>query len=69
MIEILGVPTTETHLRGALWSLVVNFIINGAGFCIAAHFIAVWAAALAYWRWSNVDTRWTTKVTSSGKAT
>ena len=68
-IEILGVLTTETHLHGAFWSLMANFNINVAGFCIAALFIAVWAAALVYWHWGNIETRWTTNITASGETT
>jgi nickel/cobalt transporter (NiCoT) family protein len=48
-IEILGILTSEVHLRGAFWSAMAGFNINVAGFCIAGLFVAVWAAALAYW--------------------
>ncbi len=61
-IEILGILTTEAHLNGGFWSVMANFNINVAGFCIAGLFIAVWAAALAYWRWGNVEARWTSNV-------
>ncbi len=36
---------------------MANFNINTAGFCIAALFVAVWAAALAYWRFGRVEAR------------
>jgi high-affinity nickel-transport protein len=58
-IEILGILSSEVHLHGAFWSLMANFNINVAGFCIAGLFVTVWAVALAYWRWGNVETRWT----------
>ncbi len=61
-IEILGVLTTELHLHGGFWDTVANFNINVAGFCIAALFVLVWAAALAYWRFGNVEARWTASV-------
>jgi high-affinity nickel-transport protein len=64
-IEILGVLTAEVHLHGAFWSLMANFDINVAGFCIAGLFVAVWAAALAYWRWGNVEARWTAGVAAA----
>ncbi len=64
-IEILGVLTTEVHLHGAFWGLMANFNINVAGFCIAALFVAVWAVALAYWRWGNVETRWATSIAAA----
>jgi nickel/cobalt transporter (NiCoT) family protein len=54
-IEILGVLTNEVHLHGAFWSLMAGFNINLAGFCIAAMFVLVWAAALAYWRLGKVE--------------
>jgi len=63
-IEILGILTNEAHLHGAFWSLMANFNINVAGFCIAGLFVAVWAAALAYWRWGNVEARWAASVTA-----
>jgi high-affinity nickel-transport protein len=57
-IEILGVLTDELHLNGAFWNVVANFNINTAGFAIVALFILVWVAALAYWRFGRVETRW-----------
>jgi high-affinity nickel-transport protein len=61
-IEILGVLTNELHLHGAFWDKVANFNINVAGFCIAALFVLVWAVALVYWRWGNVESRWSSNV-------
>jgi nickel/cobalt transporter (NiCoT) family protein len=65
-IEILGVLTTELHLSGGFWNVMANFNINVAGFCIAIMFVLVWAAALAYWRFGNVEDRWTANVPVSG---
>jgi high-affinity nickel-transport protein len=64
-IEILGVLTTELHLHGGFWDVMANFNINVAGFCIAALFVVVWAVALAYWRWGNVEDRWSAGVASA----
>ncbi len=61
-IEILGILTTELHLRGAFWNTMTNFNINVAGFCIAGLFITVWAVALIYWRLGNVEARWSSSV-------
>ena len=46
-------------LRGAFWRVVAAFNINTAGFAIVALFLAVWVAALAYWRFGHVEARWT----------
>jgi hypothetical protein len=43
------------HLSGPFWNLMANFNTNLAGFCIAGLFVAVWAAALIYWRVGNVE--------------
>jgi high-affinity nickel-transport protein len=67
-IELLGVLTGELHLRGAFWDLMANFNINVAGFVIAAMFVAVWAAALAYWRWGKVEDRWGANVAAEPAA-
>jgi nickel/cobalt transporter (NiCoT) family protein len=61
-IEVLGILTTEMHLHGAFWDTMANFDINVAGFCIAALFVLVWAAALIYWRFGNVEARWSSNV-------
>jgi nickel/cobalt transporter (NiCoT) family protein len=61
-IEIIGVLTNELHLHGAFWDAMANFNINVAGFCIAGLFIVIWAAALAYWKWGSVESRWTENV-------
>ena len=57
-IEVLGILTTQAHLRGAFWSLMANFDINVAGLCIAAVFVVVWAVAILYWRFGRLETRW-----------
>jgi len=61
-IEILGILTDEMHLHGGFWSLMANFNINLAGFCIAGLFVAVWAVALVYWRVGRVEDRWAAHV-------
>ena len=66
-IEILGILTNELHLNGSFWNLMANFNISVAGFCIAAMFIVVWAAALIYWRAGRVEDRWSVAVPSGGK--
>jgi nickel/cobalt transporter (NiCoT) family protein len=44
---------------------MANFNINVAGFCIAAMFILVWAAALVYWRVGKVEDKWSSNVAAA----
>jgi high-affinity nickel-transport protein len=39
-----------------------------AGLVIAAMFVLVWAAALAYWRWGKVEDRWSAGVAAPAAA-
>jgi nickel/cobalt transporter (NiCoT) family protein len=48
----------ELHIRGGLWDFMASFDINKAGFAIAAMFVAVWAAAVAFWKFGKLDRRW-----------
>jgi nickel/cobalt transporter (NiCoT) family protein len=68
-IEILGILTSEAHLNGGFWSVMANFNINVAGFCIAGLFVLVWAVALLYWRLGNVEARWTANVATGSAQT
>ncbi len=58
-VEFFGLISTELHVRGAFWDFMTNFNINEAGLVIAVLFVVVWAAAVVYWRYGNVETRWT----------
>jgi high-affinity nickel-transport protein len=58
-IEIVGLLSTELHIRGGFWDFMANFNINKAGFAIAALFVVVWGAAIGYWKFGNLDDRWT----------
>jgi high-affinity nickel-transport protein len=37
---------------------VGSFNINRAGFAIAGLFVVTWVAAIAIWRWGNLEKRW-----------
>ena len=58
-IEIIGLLSSELHIRGGFWDFMADFNINRAGFIIAGLFVAVWAAAIAYWKLGRLDSRWT----------
>jgi high-affinity nickel-transport protein len=57
-IEIVGLLSSELHIRGGFWDFMANFNINEAGFAIAALFVVVWGIAIGYWKFGNLDSRW-----------
>src|SRR5579875_446622 len=65
-IEIIGLLSSELHIRGGFWDFMANFNINRAGFIIAGLFVAVWAAAIAYWKLGRLDSRWTLAAPARG---
>ena len=59
-VEVCGLLTSELHLTGGFWQFMADFDINRAGFAIAALFVVVWVAAVAYWKLGGVERRWAT---------
>jgi nickel/cobalt transporter (NiCoT) family protein len=59
-VEIGGVLSDKLNLHGGLWDLVANFNINEAGYVIVGLFIAVWLAAITYWKVARIEIRWAT---------
>jgi len=57
-IELVGLLSSEFHLRGAFWKTMANFNINRAGFIIVAMFVVTWLVALAIWRFGHIEARW-----------
>ena len=57
-IEITGLLTSKLGLHGGVWAFAADFDINRAGIAIAALFVVVWAAAIAYWKLAGVESRW-----------
>jgi high-affinity nickel-transport protein len=57
-LELCQVLAGQLHLHGGLWAVANGFDINTAGFWIVGTFVAVWLAAVAIWRWGDVEARW-----------
>ena len=57
-VEILGLVGKQAHLTGAFWAFLAGFNINKAGLVIAGVFIVTWLAALAVWRFGQVEQKW-----------
>ena len=61
-VEVLGLLPSELHLHGGFWRLMESFNINAAGFIIVGLFVLTWAGAALYWRYGNVEARWSATV-------
>jgi nickel/cobalt transporter (NiCoT) family protein len=57
-IELVSVLHGRFGARGPVADAIATLDLNSAGFVIVALFIAVWAIALAYWRFGRVENRW-----------
>ncbi len=69
-IEVLGLlPREIGGLHGSFWHDMSIFNINKAGFVIVGMFVLTWAAAMAFWRFGNVEARWTARLSSARAST
>ncbi|MFG2146119.1 HoxN/HupN/NixA family nickel/cobalt transporter [Streptomyces sp. NPDC048696] len=65
-IELVGVLHDKLDLSDGLTGWVSGLNLDNVGFIIVGLFVAVWAAALAYWRLARVEQRWAVRVAPGG---
>ena len=65
-IEILGLIGQQAHLTGTFWNFMAAFDINKAGFVIVGVFVVTWAAALAIWRFGQIEAKWDAGMANGG---
>jgi nickel/cobalt transporter (NiCoT) family protein len=58
-IEIVGLLHDDAGFDDPVTGWVAGLDLDNVGFVIVGLFIAVWAAAIAYWRLAGVEHRWT----------
>ena len=66
-IEVLGLLPSELHLKGPFWRLMANFNLNAAGYIIVAMFLATFLGAMAFWRYSHVEEKWSSQLKPAGE--
>jgi high-affinity nickel-transport protein len=66
-IEIAGLLSTELHLHGWLGDAIANLDLNTVGYVVVGLFVAVWAVAVAIWRFAGLETRWEPAVATEGE--
>jgi high-affinity nickel-transport protein len=57
-LELAQVLGNQLALSGGIWDFVNSFDLNTAGYWIVGSFVVVWAAAIAIWRYGDVEARW-----------
>ena len=57
-VELLTVLHDDLHLRDPASSAAAALPLGSAGYVVAALFVVVWGAAIAYWRFARVERRW-----------
>jgi high-affinity nickel-transport protein len=65
-IEILGLIGQQAHLTGEFWDFMAAFDINKAGFVIVGVFVITWVAALAIWRFGQIEAKWDAGMANGG---
>jgi nickel/cobalt transporter (NiCoT) family protein len=65
-IEILGLIGQQAHLTGEFWDFMAAFDINKAGFVIVGVFVITWVAALAIWRFGQIEAKWDASMANGG---
>jgi nickel/cobalt transporter (NiCoT) family protein len=65
-IEILGLIGHQAHLTGEFWDFMAAFDINKAGFVIVGVFVITWVAALAIWRFGQIEAKWDAGMANGG---
>jgi len=64
-IELVTILHDDVGLADPVTSWIAGLDLNNVGFLIVGLFIAVWAAAIAYWRLGRVEHRWSPPATEN----
>jgi high-affinity nickel-transport protein len=57
-IELVGVLHAQLRWSDPVTGWIAGLDLNNVGFIVVGLFVAVWAAAIAYWKLSGVERRW-----------
>jgi nickel/cobalt transporter (NiCoT) family protein len=67
-IELVGVLHDKLDLHDGVTDWVAGLDLGNVGYLIVGLFVAVWAAALAYWRFAKVEQRWNVRAAGAAVA-
>ena len=57
---------SKGELTDPVTSWVAGITLSDIGYVIVALFVVVWAGSVTYWRFGNVERRWTAKLANGG---
>ena len=57
-IEIVAVLHDKVGFVNPVTDWIAGISLNSVGFLIVGTFVVVWAVAVGYWRFANVEQRW-----------
>jgi len=57
-VELIGVVHDQFGFVNPVTDWIANLNLNNVGFVIVGAFVAVWVAAIAYWKIARVERRW-----------
>ncbi|MFJ9173472.1 HoxN/HupN/NixA family nickel/cobalt transporter [Streptomyces sp. NPDC102360] len=61
-IELVGVLHDKLALSDAVTGWIAGLDLDNVGYVIVGLFVAVWVAAIAYWRLARVEQRWSARL-------
>ena len=67
-VELISVLHDKAELTDPVTSWVAGITLDDIGYVIVALFVVVWAGSVTYWRYGNVEQRWTAKLAGGGAA-
>ena len=65
-VELISVLHDKAELTDPVTSWVAGITLDDIGYVIVALFVVVWAGSVTYWRYGNVEQRWTAKLAGGG---
>ena len=61
-IELIGVLHDKAGLTDPVTTWVADITLDDIGYFIVALFVLVWAGSFLYWRFSDVEQRWSARL-------
>ena len=61
-VELISVLHDKAELSDPVTTWIAEITLDDIGYLIVAVFLLVWAGSFLYWRFSDVEQRWTAKL-------